>query len=109
MKRHNATDDCQYGKEEFRHLSAASVRNTLVLKSSSDLKLTIHKILLEHPDVKKHGFQYIDWQFAGKDIVFLSRTAFDDKFGGAQNFHDANYLTFHKIKKFRKLKKRRIL
>ena len=97
-------------KEEFRHLSAASVRNTLVLKSSSDLKnWTIHKILLEHPDVKKHGFQYIDWQFAGKDIVFLSRTAFDDKFGGAQNFHDANYLTFHKIKKFRKLKKRRIL
>lgn len=97
-------------KEEFKHIRAASVRNTLVLKSSPDLKnWTVHKILLEHPDVEKHGFQYVDWQFEGRHIIFLSRTAFDDEFGGANNFHDANFLTFHRIKKFRKLQKKVLL
>lgn len=96
-------------KYEFSHLWAAGVRNTLVLASSSDLKnWTIHKVILSHPDVKKHGFQYVDWQFDGQDIIFLSRTAFDDKFGGANNYHDANYLTFHRIKNYKKYIKREI-
>jgi len=87
--------------EEFADLPAGSVRNTLVLKSSADLRnWTIHKVLLKHPDVKKHGFQYVDWQFDGKDIIFLSRTAYDDIFGGANNYHDANYLTFHRIRNY---------
>lgn len=96
-------------KEEFKDLPAGSVRNTLVLKSSPDLNdWSIHKILISHPDVKKHGFQYVDWQFDGKDIIFVCRTAFDDQYGGANNYHDANYLTFHRIKKYRKLKDRTI-
>lgn len=90
-------------KEAFVHLPAGNVRNTLVLKSSPDLKKwTVHKILLEHPDVKRHGFQYVDWQFDGRHIIFVSRTAYDDAFGGARNFHDANFLTFHRIRNFRK-------
>jgi len=90
-------------KKEFSNLQAGSVRNTLVIMSSQDLKIwTAHKILLSHPDVERHGFQYVDWQFDGQDIIFISRTAYDDKFGGAHNFHDANYLTFHRIKNFRK-------
>lgn len=94
-------------KNEFSHLPAGSVRNTLVLKSSPDLKSwTVHEVLLENPDVEKHGFQYVDWQFDGKDIIFLSRTAFDDEFGGAHNFHDANYLTFHRIKRYQKLQQK---
>lgn len=93
-------------KDEFAHLSASSVRNTLVLKSSADLKnWTTHQILLSHPDVARHGFQYVDWQFDGRHILFLSRTAYDDEFGGARNFHDANYLTFHRIRNFRSLAK----
>jgi len=97
-------------KEEYANLRAANVRNTLVIKSSQDLKSwTVHKILLEHPDVKRHGFQYVDWQFNKKDIIFLSRTAFDDEYGGANNYHDANYLTFHRIKNFRKLVKKVLL
>ncbi len=91
---------------EFSSLAAGSVRNTLVLNSSTDLKSwTVNKVLLSHPDVKTHGFQYIDWQFEGKDIIFLSRTAFDDENGGANNYHDANFLTFHRITNFRKLTK----
>jgi hypothetical protein len=96
-------------KEEFSHLPASGVRNTLVIKSSPDLKnWTVHKVLLSHPDVEKHGFQYVDWQFEGRDIIYLSRTAYDDEFGGAHNFHDANYLTFHRIRNFRRLIKREV-
>lgn len=90
--------------DEYSHMDAAKVRNKLVLKSSTDLKnWQINKVLLYHPEVKKHGFQYIAWQFEDEDIIFLSRTAYDDKYGGAHNYHDANYITFHRIKNFRKL------
>jgi len=97
---------CNMISKEFSNMDAGSVRNKLVIKSSSDLKnWTVHKMLLHHPDVKNHGFQYIDWQFERRDIIFLSRTAWDDESGGAHNFHDANYLTFHRISNFRKLQK----
>ena len=100
---------CNMVSEGYENINAGSVRNTLVIKSSSDLRQwTVHSILLKHPDVTKHGFQYVDWQFDGNDIIYLSRTAFDDEFGGANNFHDANYLTFHRIKNYRKLMKRNI-
>ncbi|MNF07207.1 hypothetical protein D3C80_2073400 [compost metagenome] len=56
---------------------------------------------LSHEDPLRHAFQYIDWLFDGNDIVFVSRTAFDDAEGGAKAAHDANYLTFHRIEKFR--------
>jgi hypothetical protein len=100
---------CNMISKGFEDMNAGSVRNTLAIKSSSDLKQwNVHRILLQHPDVKKHGFQYVDWQFDGKDIIYLSRTAYDDEFGGANNYHDANYLTFHRIKNYRKLLKRNI-
>ncbi len=92
--------------DKFAAFPAGDVRNTLVLKSSADLwNWGVKKTLLKHPDVYKHGFQYIDWQFDGNDIIFLSRTAYDDDFGGADSFHNANYLTFHRIKNFRKFAK----
>ena len=82
----------------------ASIRNTLALLSSSDLlHWTLRKVVLSHPDDLKHGFQYPDWAFDGRDILLVSRTAYDDAEGGAHNQHDANFLTFHRIKKFRKL------
>jgi hypothetical protein len=62
----------------------------------------LKKVLLQHEDPVKHGFQYVDWLFDGKDIIFLSRTAYDDGLEGAHRSHDANFLTFHRIKKFRK-------
>jgi hypothetical protein len=63
----------------------------------------VRSIVAYHPDVKKHGFQYPDWQFDGDDIVAVSRTAYDDGLGGAHNYHDANLLTFHRLAGFRKL------
>jgi len=58
-------------------------------------------ILLYHPDVAKHGFQYADWLFDGADIIAACRTAYDDGLGGAHNNHDANFLTFHRFANFR--------
>jgi len=78
------------------------VRNTLALTCSPDLRTwTVRCLLLYHPDVARHGFQYVDWVFDGDDIIAACRTAYDDGLGGAHNNHDANFLTFHRIKKFR--------
>jgi len=78
-------------------------RNNLLLTSSVDLRTwQIEAPLLYHPDKEKHAWQYVDWQFDGEDIIFVSRTAFDDGLGGAHSAHDANYLTFHRIQGFRK-------
>ncbi|WP_353721099.1 sialidase family protein [Dyadobacter sp. 676] len=83
--------------------SPAGIRNTLALYSSKDLiTWDFREILLRHPDVVRHGFQYVDWLFDGRDIVFVCRTAFDDGLGGARNNHDANFLTFHRIRKYAK-------
>jgi hypothetical protein len=81
-----------------------AIRNTLAMTSSPDLMhWKLRTILLTNPEVKKHGFQYVDWQFDGDDVIAVSRTAFDDGLGGANNYHNANYLTFHRVKHFRDL------
>lgn len=81
-----------------------AVRNTLALLRSPDLRhWEIRCVLLYHPDPAKHGFQYVDWQFEGDDIIAACRTAYDDDAGGAHNYHDANFLTFHRWEKFREL------
>jgi len=93
-----------YVLPEDRNPSPHCTRNTLVLASSPDLrKWTVNAVVLRHPDPKKHGFQYVDWQFDGDDLIAVSRTAFDDAEGGAHSWHDANYLTFHRIPQFRTL------
>ena len=88
-----------------RHLgqrNPGSTRNTLALIRSADLRQwEVRSFVAYHPDVRYHGFQYPDWQFEGDDIIAASRTAYDDGKGGAHNFHDANYLTFHRIADFR--------
>ncbi|RMF92068.1 MAG: exo-alpha-sialidase [Planctomycetota bacterium] len=78
------------------------VRNTLSLISSPDLRTwTIRTTILHHPETKYHAFQYVDWLFEGDDIIAVSRTAYDDGLGGAHNYHDANFMTFHRIEHFR--------
>jgi hypothetical protein len=83
------------------------VRNTLALAHSPDLrKWEVRCVLLHHPDRSKHGWQYVDWQFDGDDIIAACRTAYDDDGGGAHNAHDANFLTFHRWQNFRGLSAR---
>jgi hypothetical protein len=81
-----------------------STRNTLAVIASPDLiHWNIRSVIIYHPDTRRHGFQYADWQFDGNDIVGAVRTSFDDSEGGAHDMHDANYLTFHRVKDFRDL------
>ncbi len=80
-----------------------SVRNTLALMSSPDLiEWRIERVVLSHPDVLKHGFQYVDWQFDGNDLAAVVRTAFDDDEGGANNYHNSNFQIFVRVENFRK-------
>lgn len=82
--------------------SGLRARNTLTLLRSANLRVWERRAqILHHPDALYHGFQYVDWLFDGDDIVALSRTAFDDDAGGAHDFHDANFLTFHRVENFR--------
>jgi hypothetical protein len=77
-------------------------RNTLALLSSPDLRQwTIREIVLYHPEVNRHGFQYPDFLIEGDDLLIVSRTAYDDDFGGADNQHNANFFTFHRLTDFR--------
>ncbi len=76
-------------------------RNTLALVSSRDLRSwEVRSLVLHHDDDSNHAFQYVDWLFEEDDVIAVSRTAFDDEQGGAHNYHDANYLTFHRIENF---------
>lgn len=89
--------------EKQRGGNAERIRNTLTLISSRDLRSwQVNKVVLHHPDAKRCGFQYADWQFDGADLIVVSRTAFPDGLGGAGEQHDANYLTFHRIEGFRR-------
>ena len=82
-------------------------RNVIVLTSSPDLRnWQEHYRLLSYAAGtavtkadSKVGFQYLDWQFEGDDIVAVSRTTWN----GA-NYHDANYITFHRLSRFRSIK-----
>jgi hypothetical protein len=75
------------------------IRNTLALTSSSDLRhWRIERVLLQNADAFKHGFQYVDWQFDGNDIIAVVRMAFDDAEGGAHSQHDSNYISFTRFR-----------
>jgi len=93
-----------YAPAQFKtgNRSAGGIRNVLALTSSADLETwQINAIVLADDDVENVGFQYVDWIFDGNDILFVSRTSFDDGLGGADNFHNANFMTFHKIEGYK--------
>ena len=77
-------------------------RNLLSLLGSYDMEnweVITDLLDYRHTDPAKVGFQYVDFEFDGEDIIYLCRTAMNH----AHNFHDANYSTFHKVEDFRKL------
>lgn len=79
-----------------------AARNVLSLIASADLEnWRVCARLVDHreADPAKVGFQYPDFDFDGDDLVCFSRTAWN----GARNFHDANFITFHRVENFRNL------
>ena len=77
-------------------------RNLLSLIVSDDLenwKVVTDLIDYRDADKQKHGFQYVDFHFDGDDIIYLCRTGINNP----NDYHDSNYITFHRIKNFREL------
>lgn len=77
-------------------------RNLLSFVKSSDLRswqLVCDLIDYSHCDGDTHGFQYVDFEMEGEDILWLCRTAMNNP----HNYHDSNYTTFHRIQNFRHL------
>lgn len=83
----------------------ATQRNRLVLCLSADLRHWQEALVLldddsdldERGSRRLTGFQYVDWQFDGEDIIYMVRTSYD----GAHNFHDSNRITYHRLVDFR--------
>jgi len=82
------------------------MRNVLVMMESNDL---VHWRVAKHllkdevePDwetsVKQTGFQQINFEIDGEDLIWISRTAYER----ADNLHDANRITFHRLAGFRR-------
>jgi hypothetical protein len=83
---------------------AQSIRNTLALVSSPDLrKWTIRFVVLHHPDRSRHGYQYPDFLIEEADLIAAVRTAHDDEHSGAESAHHSNFITFHRFPQFRGL------
>jgi hypothetical protein len=77
-------------------------RNLLSLMRSTDLEnweVVCDLIDKRSEDINKVGFQYVDFEFEGDDIIFVCRTSQN----GADTYHNSNYITFHKINNFRNL------
>ncbi|HLV33590.1 MAG TPA: sialidase family protein, partial [Spirillospora sp.] len=79
-------------------------RNVLSLAVSADLlNWRVVKTLmtddtgLTHEDsIRLTGFQYVDWQFDGNDIIYLVRTAYR----GAIRFHDSNRIIYRVLRNY---------
>ena len=82
-------------------------RNILSLSVSADLiNWRIVRRLMQdrsgltpQDSARLTGFQYVDWQFDGDDIIYLVRTAYR----GAIRYHDSNRIIFRKLRNFRTL------
>lgn len=89
--------------EKYKGGNPERTRNTLALISSDNLvNWKINRVVLQDPSVSNVGFQYADFRFEKNDIIFVSRTAYFENDGFGTSQHDSNYLTFHRIKDFRK-------
>jgi len=85
-------------------------RNTGMILSSRDLyKWKVEKIFLYSPEAYREAFQYFNFAFDGDDMVVVARTGL--KVGGflPSRGHDANLLTFHRVRNFRSLSRDQIL
>jgi hypothetical protein len=86
-----------------RKTSPIHQRNVLMLASSADLRTWREdSIVLRWRERQmlsgsdRVAWQYLDWQFDGDDLVAVSRTSW-----GGQNYHNANFMTFHRVSGFR--------
>jgi hypothetical protein len=111
---------CNYIPRKFRTsaYNAERFRAVLALASSPDLRdWTVERLVMFDQRLYSsdaavlasafdgtqtdYGFQYVDWQFDGPDLVATVRTGFCDDLGGSNTGHDANYYLFRRVENFR--------
>ena len=80
--------------------NARNLLSLMVSENGEDWHLLCDLIDRRHEDPQLTGFQYVDFDFEGADLIYLCRTAMNHP----RNYHDANYSTFHRLKDFRSLK-----
>lgn len=85
-------------------INPEQIRNVLALTCSPDMENWHLKTLLlsyrlgqDNSKGNPVGFQYADFQIEGSDIIFVLRNAWL----GSRNWHDAAWITFHRIDDFR--------
>ncbi len=81
------------------NVKANRIRDILALLESKDLRHweIRRELLKDTSDVKNIGFHYFNWQFDGRDIIGVARTAYPDGMGGAARYHDANFFNFYRF------------
>lgn len=102
MIKYDAVSDHYYSIASRRLDEPQTKRNLLSLLSSKDLAhwdVVCDLLDKRDEDPEKIGFQYVDFEIEGDDLIYLCRTAINN----ANSFHDANYSTFHRVKNFRAL------
>jgi hypothetical protein len=99
----------KYDEQTGRYFSVATrlydperpkARNLLSLMTSVDLvtwEVACDLYDFRDRDHKLTGLQYVDFEFDGEDLIYLCRTAIN----GANTYHNSNYITFHRVEKFR--------
>lgn len=102
----NPVDPRLYGKVAEGYydngIHCGLLRNRMVLYSSLDLKTwTEERVIMAVDEPFFHGFQYVDWQFDGDDIVSVIRMAAPEERGLPNRQHDANMFAFERIENFR--------
>lgn len=82
---------------EARH--SRTLLSLMVSDDAEHWQLAVDLIDRRDADPQEIGFQYVDFEFDGEDIMYLCRTGINH----AKNHHDANYSTFHRVENFREL------
>ena len=77
---------------------ARSILSAAISKDLVNWEVAERIIDERQQDANAVAFQYPDAQMAGDDLIVLSRTAWN----GANNYHNANMITFHRVKDFAK-------
>jgi len=90
----NNNTDPKYPRQ--RNVLSLAATDDLVHWSTVCVLIEDDSHLSHEESIARVGFQYVDWQFDGDDIVYLVRTAYN----GAHSYHDSNRITFHVLKDF---------
>ena len=87
-------DDPEYPRQ--RNILSLSISHDLITWKLVHTLMADDTGLTPEDSARLTGFQYVDWQFDGDDIIYLVRTAYR----GAIRYHDSNRIIFRVLKDY---------